>query len=134
MTTALAKKKRVQRRSTARPVAKWNLRRAGSLQILEAPALAKLKWLMHGFSTRVGGTSRLGESVRGEKAQEKILNLGFTDWDSRERVTENRKKFFCAVGASNCMAASQLLWKRNSLRSLKRSPRYWHGIARKRVC
>jgi YfiH family protein len=100
MTTALAKKKRVQRGSTARPVAKWNLRRTGGLQILEAPALAKLKWLMHGFSTRVGGTSRLGESVRSEKAQEKILNLGFTDWDSRERVTENRKKFFGAIGAS----------------------------------
>ena len=100
MTTALAKKKRVQRRSTARPAAKWNLRRAGGLQILEAPALAKLKWLMHGFSTRVGGTSRLDASLRGEKAQEKILNLGFTDWDSRERVTENRKKFFGAIGAS----------------------------------
>jgi len=100
MTTALAKKKRVQRRSTARPVAKWNLRRTGGLQILEAPALATLKWLMHGFSTRVGGTSRLDSSLRGERAQEKILNLGFTDWDSRERVAENRKKFLGAIGAS----------------------------------
>ena len=28
-----------------------------------------------------------------------MLNLGFTDWDSRERVIENRAKFFHAIGA-----------------------------------
>ncbi len=100
MTTALAKKRAAPRRRTARPDAKWNLRRAGGLQILEAPALAKLKWLIHGFSTRAGGTSRLDASVLGEKPQEKILNLGFTEWDSREHVNENRQKFFGAIGAS----------------------------------
>src|SRR3984957_15664211 len=100
MTTALAKKRAAPRRRTARPAAKWNLRRAGGLQILEAPALGKLKWLIHGFSTRVGGASRLGSSVLGEKPQEKILNLGFTEWDSRDRVNENRQKFLGAIGAS----------------------------------
>ena len=100
MPTALAKKKRVQPGGTFRPAAQWSLRRAGGLQILEAPPLAKLKWLMHGFSTRVGGTSRLQVPVRDEKPEEKILNLGFTDWDSRERVTQNRRKFFGAIGAS----------------------------------
>ena len=99
MTTALAKKRPVPRRRSRR-VAKWSLRRAGSLQILQAPPLAKLKWLAHGFSTRVGGTSRLSASVHGEKPQEKILNLGYTEWDSRESVTTNRRRFFRTIDAS----------------------------------
>ena len=32
-------------------------------------------------------------------AAEKVLNLGFTDWDSRARVLQNRAKFFAALGA-----------------------------------
>ena len=100
MTTALAKKRAAPRRRTARPDAKWKLRRAGRLQILEAPALAKLKWLIHGFSTRAGGRAGSTRHVLGENPQEKILNLGFTEWDSREQVTENRQKFFGAIGAS----------------------------------
>jgi YfiH family protein len=99
MTTAVTKKRAAPRSRTARPDAKWKLRRAGRLQILEAPNLAKLRWLIHGFSTRVGGTSRLDASVLSEKPQEKFLNLGFTDWDSRESVAENRQKFFRALGA-----------------------------------
>jgi YfiH family protein len=106
MTTALAKKRAAPRRRTARPDAKWKLRRAGRLQILEAPALAKLKWLIHGFSTRAGGRSRLDASLLGENPQEKILNLGFTEWESREQVTENRQKFFGAIGASKMQAVT----------------------------
>ena len=33
-----------------------------------------------------------------------MLNLGFTDWDSRARVLENRKKFFRAIGADKLRA------------------------------
>jgi polyphenol oxidase len=80
--------------------AKWNLRRAGGLQILEASALARLNWLVHGFSTRPGGASEL-KAFRDERdACEKVLNLGFTDWDPRARVLENREKFVGAIGAS----------------------------------
>lgn len=100
MATAVAKKRTASRRRTAGKVASWNLRRTNNLKILEAPALAKLKWLTHGFSTRLGGASRLDAPTHGQKAQEKILNLGFTDWDSREHVSENREKFFRAIGAS----------------------------------
>jgi polyphenol oxidase len=35
----------------------------------------------------------------GKHASGKVLNLGFTDWDSRAQVAENRKKFLAAVGA-----------------------------------
>ncbi len=87
-----------KRRAPAR--AKWNLRQAGGVQILEAPALARLNWLVHGFSTRPGGASELKTTREGQEVCEKVLNLGFTDWDKSERVRDNREKFFRAIGAS----------------------------------
>jgi YfiH family protein len=77
----------------------WPLRRAASLQVLETPRLTQLGWLTHGFSTRGGGASEF-KTPRGlGEPGEKTLNLGFADWDSRERVVENRRKFFSAIGA-----------------------------------
>jgi polyphenol oxidase len=61
------------------------------LQLLQVPAFSKLPFLLHGFSTAPGGVSPLNG--------EKILNLGFTDWDSRENVLENRRRFQSALGA-----------------------------------
>jgi YfiH family protein len=63
------------------------------MQVLQVPALAKLPWLVHGFSTRPGGISLLNG--------EKVLNLGFTEWDSGENVLENRRRFQSALGASD---------------------------------
>lgn len=103
MTPALAKKRPASpRRAPRQPArsAEWKLRRAGGLNVLEAPSLMKLPWLLHGFSTRLGGASKLGAPSRGQKAAEKVLNLGFTDWDARAHVVENRKKFFGAIGAA----------------------------------
>jgi purine-nucleoside/S-methyl-5'-thioadenosine phosphorylase / adenosine deaminase len=82
------KKRNPARRSG--PV-RWELGRAGGLELLKAPALARLDWLVHGFSTRQGGTSELKGAH--------VLNLAFTDWDSRERVIANRNKFLRAIGA-----------------------------------
>jgi hypothetical protein len=56
---------------------------------LRAEALAKIPWLVHGFSTRQGGTSR----VYGGNA----LNLGYTAHDSRTAVERNRNAFARAV-------------------------------------
>jgi len=61
------------------------------LRILQVPVLAKLPWLVHGFSTRVGGVSKL----KGKR----VLNLGFTEWDARENVKQNRRRWQAAVGA-----------------------------------
>jgi hypothetical protein len=83
----------------AAKAAEWQLRRAGRLQVLEVPALKRLKWLTHGFSARPGGDSELASAGGHVKATEKVLNLGFTEWDSRELVLNNRKKFFRAIGA-----------------------------------
>ena len=70
----------------------WTIRRASGLQIVESQALSKLGWLVHGFSMRPGGES----VIEGKRA----LNLGFTDWDTRERVAANRAKFAAALSAS----------------------------------
>jgi polyphenol oxidase len=85
----------------------WKPRRTAGLQILESPALAKLDWLVHGFSTRPGGASELPAAPHSAKSKpERVLNLGFTDWDSRARVKENRTKFFHAIGAENMPVAA----------------------------
>lgn len=61
------------------------------LTILRAHHLNQLPWLVHGFSTRVGGFSRpYGKSA---------LNLGFTKDDSRSSVERNRAAFLRELGA-----------------------------------
>jgi YfiH family protein len=66
-------------------------RLSGGLQMLEVPAFLDLPWLVHGFSTSIGGVSELNGK--------KVLNLSFTDWDKRENVLENRRRFQEALGA-----------------------------------
>jgi polyphenol oxidase len=106
MATTLTRKKSPSRKRAAKPAA-WKLRRAGGLRILEAPALAMLDWLVHGFSTRPGGASELASTNGAPRAKnDRVLNLGFTAWDSRARVLDNRKKFFHAIGADKLRAVT----------------------------
>jgi polyphenol oxidase len=63
------------------------------LQLLRSAKLEKLPWLVHGFSTRLGGVS----PVYGGRA----LNLGFTPEDSRAAVERNRQLFLKELGAAN---------------------------------
>jgi len=65
--------------------------RPPKLNVLRARTLDRISWLVHGFSTRAGGVSR----VYGGKA----LNLGFTRHDSRTAVERNREAFLRRVGA-----------------------------------
>jgi polyphenol oxidase len=60
------------------------------LTVLQAEPLADIPWLVHGFSTRLGGFSR----VYGGGA----LNLGFTEQDSRNAVERNRTAFISRFG------------------------------------
>jgi purine-nucleoside/S-methyl-5'-thioadenosine phosphorylase / adenosine deaminase len=87
---------RAKRVKTETPV--WRLRRSDGLQVLTLRPLGNLDWLVHGFSTRPGGLSEL-ESTSGRRKAERVLNLGFTDWDERGRVETNRRKFAAALGA-----------------------------------
>ena len=77
--------------STRRVPASSKKKPSHALRILQAPALKKIPWVVHGFSTRAGGTSTC---YRG-----KTLNLGFTAHDERSRVEKNRRLLLQAVGA-----------------------------------
>jgi polyphenol oxidase len=68
-------------------------KQSSRIKVLRAPALAKLPWLVHGFSTRGGG----GSTFYGGKT----LNLGFTKDDTRENVETNRAKFLISLGAAD---------------------------------
>jgi polyphenol oxidase len=99
-------KKITKRRSTGENSGKkasflreWNLRKAARLQIVEAPELLRGAWLVHGFSTRTGGASKLEQRRDGSTTTADVLNLGFSDWDSRESVLANRKEFFGAISS-----------------------------------
>jgi YfiH family protein len=99
MTPTIAKKKRSTRKPSHKTES-WILRRMRGLEILKAPQFAQVDWLAHGFSTRLGGASELKANRDGGEATEKILNLGFTDWDTRESILKNRQDFFAALKAS----------------------------------
>ncbi len=110
MIVAASKKRRRKSRIThPSPLAEdnWNLRLAGRLQILEAPALTRLNWLVHAFSTRCDGNSPLrasdgakpSRSRLGREVDGQALNLSFTGGDARRRVLLNRKRFLQAIDA-----------------------------------
>ncbi|HKT88143.1 MAG TPA: peptidoglycan editing factor PgeF [Candidatus Sulfotelmatobacter sp.] len=80
------------------------------LQILRASQLSALPWLVHGFSTRVGGFSRAyGKSD---------LNLGFTKDDARSTVERNREAFLKELGARNGSRSKSSLWPLITLRQI----------------
>jgi polyphenol oxidase len=59
--------------------------KSSKIKIIHAEPLSELPWLVHGFSTRAGGSSRVyGKST---------LNLGFTKDDSEAAVERNREAF-----------------------------------------
>jgi YfiH family protein len=63
------------------------------LNVLRATHLSKFPWLIHGFSTRLGGFSR----AFGHGA----LNLGFTRDDSKTAVERNRAALLRELGAGS---------------------------------
>jgi YfiH family protein len=76
------------------------------LQLLRSQKLGKLPWLVHGFSTRLGGVSR----PYGGNA----LNLGFTQHDSRKAVEQNRELFLGRLG----LVKGRKSWPLVSLRQI----------------
>lgn len=80
------------------------------LQLLRSGKLGNLPWLVHAFSTRHGGVSR----VYGGDA----LNLGFTKQDSRAAVDRNRLLFLKELGAANGRNPERNHWPLVSLRQI----------------
>ena len=77
---------------TGRSLSK-NTPRGTEIEILRTAKLNDFSWLVHGFSTRLGGFSR----AYGDRA----LNLGFTKDDSRAAVERNRAAFLDKVAGSD---------------------------------
>ena len=80
------------------------------LNILTAKVLQGIPWLIHGFSTRLGGFSR----VYGQNA----LNLGFTKEDSKAAVARNRAAFLTKLGAKDEPREGSGLWPLVTLRQI----------------
>lgn len=80
---AIVAKKRLSRRTAN-----------SKLRVLQAAGLERIRWLVHGFSTRAGGVTTCYGNA-------KTLNLGFTRDDKRENVEENRRRLLSTVGATS---------------------------------
>jgi hypothetical protein len=80
------------------------------ITLLSARHIAKLPWLVHGFSTRVGGVSRA--YGKGD------LNLGFTKDDTRDAVDRNREVFLTKLGAITRRRKGHWLWPLVTLRQI----------------
>jgi polyphenol oxidase len=106
--------KRKKRSSRQASASRWMQRVHRGLRILQVPELAKLPWLVHGFSTRVGGASKLH--------RKHVLNLGFTEWDKRENVKENRRRLQAAVGAQDLKLVSLLQFHSDAILNFASAP------------
>jgi len=91
------------------------------LNILRANHLSKLPWLVHGFSTRTGGFSR----VYGGTA----LNLGITKDDSKAAVERNRGAFLREVGAESGVIPN----KTDRRASPKENPKLWPLVTLRQI-
>ena len=80
------------------------------IQLLESENLHKVPWLVHAFSTRLGGVSR----PYGGNA----LNLGFTKHDSRAAVERNRQLFLERLGPVTTRPDDSQNWRLVSLRQI----------------
>ncbi len=111
------KRRRVATKSAGKPALpeEWRLRRRGGVMVLEALPLARIPWLVHGFSTRIGGASRQDDR--------QMLNLGYVEWDERERVQENRRRFVRAVGAEEMEFAALRQFHSSLVRIFQKAPR-----------
>jgi purine-nucleoside/S-methyl-5'-thioadenosine phosphorylase / adenosine deaminase len=81
-------------------------RSTSKFSILRSPSLTPFSWLVHGFSTKAGGTSK---PYGGH-----TLNLGFTKQDTRPTVERNHAIFLEKLGAKT----GKSLWPLVTLRQI----------------
>jgi polyphenol oxidase len=68
--------------------------RSTRVDVIRADGWPRLQWLIHGFSTRLGGKTTV---YRPDDKRASDLNLGFTDSDERKIVASNRRLFVSAT-------------------------------------
>ncbi len=100
-----AKKSLAPAKKSSTPPAPALLRPAQPI-ILRVSAWKRHAWLVHGFSTRVGGVSTVYTQPLGRSQPVGELNLGYTASDTRAHVLRNRELFLRAL-QSGSSAATQ---------------------------
>jgi YfiH family protein len=105
--TSSAKRGKPKKRKLRAAAISFTARRFKGMRVLQVPALSRIPWLVHGFSTRPGGVSSL--------AGKRVLNLGFTEWDSRDKVHDNRRRLQAAIGAKEFALISLLQFHSDSI-------------------
>jgi purine-nucleoside/S-methyl-5'-thioadenosine phosphorylase / adenosine deaminase len=96
---------------------------SSSLNILRAAHLNTIPWLVHGFSTRAGGFSRV--YGKGD------LNLGFTKDDTKIVVERNRAAFLKEVGAFDVLQGKSSPHNGRAVRSAQ--PVIWPLITLRQI-
>ena len=94
-------------------------KRETTIDVLRAPSLAKIPWLVHGFSTRQGGASKIYGNA---------LNLGFTPDDSWAAVERNRRAFTAALTRGlerRARSSKQGTWPLITLRQIHSDIVHW---------
>jgi polyphenol oxidase len=81
-----------------------------AIKLIQVPELSRLSWLIHGFSTRTGGTT----TCYGGRS----LNLGFTQHDKRTNVEQNRRTLLVKFGATSGKGARTKPWPMVTLRQI----------------
>ncbi len=76
-----------------RPARGWQWHQHRGCYLLQATALTELDWLVHGFTTRPGGYSRLDGRP--------VCNLAPVSWDSADAVARNQRLVLEALGAGD---------------------------------
>jgi len=71
----------------------YRFRDIGGLKYLYFPQIEELGWVVHAFTTRVGGVSPFPANA---------LNLSYLRGDSRENVRLNRQRLLQALGIGDC--------------------------------
>src|SRR5260370_10914089 len=105
--TSRATHRKEKKRKAPAAEKRWTTRSSKAIRVLQVPALSRIPWLVHAFSTRPGGASILEGKP--------VLNLGFTEWDSRENVRENRHRFQSALGADKLALVPLLQFHSDSI-------------------
>jgi len=89
-------------------------------KVLTAPGLHAAAGLVHGFSTRTGGVSRIYLPDLPEGLGD--LNLGYTPHDEAANVATNRTRFLEALGAADFHHFALLRQKHTPILRLIRNP------------
>jgi YfiH family protein len=112
--TSRAKLGKPKKRKMPPAATRFAVRRFKGIRILQVPALSRIPWLVHGFSTRPGGASPLAGS--------RVLNLGFTEWDAGDKVHANRRRLQAAIGAQKFTLISLLQFHSDSILFFDEAP------------